>query len=200
MLESPECAFILLAAGASTRMGRAKQMLDVGGKSMLRHVIDATVVAPVRPYVVVLGAEAEVIQARLSDAPVHLVVNEAWSEGIASSIRAGLAAVLQRAPDVGGVIIALGDQPGLDEPKIGALLRGHELLERGIVSAIFQGTAQPPVYFSSDYFPDLMALRGDTGAKYLVKKHAADAESLPMEDLWDIDTAEDYDAFVKSGS
>jgi molybdenum cofactor cytidylyltransferase len=196
MLASSECALVLLAAGGSTRMGRPKQLLDLGGRTMLRHIVDATLAAPVAPFVVVLGSEAKVIRGSLSGAAVHVVANADWDEGIGSSIRAGIGAVRSLAPAASGVVIALGDQPGLDAGKIGKLLREQRRSRRKIAAAKVEGVLQPPVYFSSDYFEELLALKGDEGAKSLLKTHAEDVEAVSMAHLWDIDTGEDYSAFI----
>src|ERR1700733_14472925 len=110
-----QTGIIVLAAGASTRMGAPKQLIKIEGDSMIRRAIKAATDSGARPVVVVLGANANLIKAELNDLDFMLAINSQWQAGMATSIRAGLNAVLRATPHVEGVIIMPADQP-----KVGA--------------------------------------------------------------------------------
>ena len=112
MAENFSCGLILLAAGASTRMGRPKQLLPVRGRPLLRHVVEACLAAPVSPVIVVLGANSAEIAPCLGGLAVHVVVNAGWAEGMGSSLRAGLEALAALAPAAKNLVIALAERLG----------------------------------------------------------------------------------------
>ena len=109
---------VLLAAGGSSRMGAVKQLLDIGGRPMATRAVDAALRSGARPVVVVLGANAEVVRAAIADRPIVAAHNAQWQEGVASSIRTGLAAALAADPSLDAVLLAPCDQPGLSADVI----------------------------------------------------------------------------------
>jgi CTP:molybdopterin cytidylyltransferase MocA len=106
-------AAIVLAAGASTRLGegRSKQLLRFQGRTLLRHAAEQALASSCRPVIVVLGAEVERCQRELAGLDVHVTINAAWADGMGSSIRAGMTALNAAAPDARAVVITLCDQP-----------------------------------------------------------------------------------------
>jgi molybdenum cofactor cytidylyltransferase len=188
---------IVLAAGASTRMGRPKQLLPLPGGTVLSTVVARLLEAPVDRVTVVLGCQAEAIRqgAGLPDDPrVEVVENTAWAEGMASSLRRGLRAF----PDAEAVIVALGDQPGLDPDVVRRLI---EELRSGAVLAVpvADGQKGHPVLFSRELFPEILALSGDVGAREVVRRHWSRAARVPATSLADLDTVQEYEAFRDSG-
>ncbi len=196
-LPSFPCGLIVLAAGASRRMGRPKQLLPIGGVPLLRHVVENLLEGPVAPVVVVLGAQAEAIGPVLDGLAVHRVVNAEWAEGMGSSLWAGVAAALELAPQVSGLMVVLGDQPGLTAAHLGRLQEAHRRTGRAVIASERGGVAMPPVLFAAEYFPKLLALRGDAGARALLHSAGEELVVIPGGELVDLDTADDYAAFLR---
>lgn len=179
-------------------MGRAKQLLPVNEKPLLRFVAERVIKAAVSPVVVVLGAEAEKIAPALDGLPVQLVVNPAWAEGMGSSLRIGVEAILARAPDMEALIVALGDQPGLPDGHLDQLVARYR---RGGCSLVASQTGPrrvPPVLFGREWFPKLLTLTGDAGAREILQEERPDFASVPLADNTDLDTPEDYTRYTGS--
>lgn len=187
-------AAIVLAAGASTRMGRPKQLLPLRGGTVLATVVARLLAAPVDRVVVVLGREAEAIRRGAglpSDARLTVVVNESWPEGMGSSLRRGVEACAE----ADAVVIALGDQPGL-EPRVVKRLVAAFRRGRHLAVPVEGERRGHPVLFGRPLFPALLALRGDLGARDIVAGHWSEAARVPAKLLADLDTEEDYRAFT----
>ncbi len=183
---------IILAAGTSARMGAAKQLLDCAGEPLLLRMVRVALASQAEEVVVVLGARMAECAAVLAGQPVRLIENPAWQEGMASSIRAGVAAL---PPEVAGCVIMLGDQP-LVTP---ALLDEMFAAGRPIVAAAYDGIAGPPVYFARRFFDELLALQGEHGARKLLQAHAAELTSIPFAAAeCDLDTPQDYARWLAS--
>ncbi|MFZ9746982.1 MAG: NTP transferase domain-containing protein, partial [Opitutaceae bacterium] len=135
------CGLIILAAGASTRMGQPKQLLEVGGQPLLLRAVAAALAAPVWPVVVVLGAHAAVLRPLLAPQPVLVVENAAWAEGMASSLREGVAALAQFSRRLEAAVVVLADQPALDAAVIRRLIAAHHASGRALVAARDAGAA-----------------------------------------------------------
>jgi molybdenum cofactor cytidylyltransferase len=184
------CA-VVLAAGSSTRMGRPKLALAVDGEAMLRRVARAALASRCREVVVVLGADAKTYEPLLAGLPVRIVRNPDHREGIASSLRAGVRAL---APKADGVVVLLADQPFVTADAIDGLL---ERASGAVVAASrTEGVVGPPAYFARAVFPELLALRGDRGARAVVEAHAAEAVIVPLagEAAADVDRPSDLPA------
>jgi molybdenum cofactor cytidylyltransferase len=193
----PVIAAVVLAAGASRRMGRAKLALPAAGGTLLSRSV-APLLEPgsgVDRVVVVLGANAEAIAraaALPDDARLIVVVNEAWGEGMASSLRRGL----DECRDAHAVLIVLADQPGSSAARVRAVI--DALPEGGrLVVPVRAGVPAHPVLFARALFPELAALAGDVGAREVVRRHWEEAVRLEMPPLADVDTEEDYERFVQ---
>lgn len=189
----PRCGLVLLAAGASTRMGRPKQLLEVNGRPLLERAVLAGLATPVWPVIVVLGAHADAIRPLLARHPVLIAENPAWTEGMASSLRAGLATLSAFSPRIDAVIVGLCDQPAFSEETIGRLLSAHRETGRDLVAARYQGRLGAPALFGRTHFPALASLTGDEGARKLIAGVPSDgiaAVDLP-ELAFDLDTPDD---------
>ncbi len=193
-----QCGLILLAAGGARRMGRAKQLLPIKDKPLLRFVAERLVKATVSPVVIVLGAEAEKIAPTLAGLPVHLVVNTAWAEGMGSSLRVGVDALLDRAPQLDALIVALGDQPGLPAAHLDQLIARYRQGGCSLVASQTGPRRVPPVLFGREWFPKLRTLTGDAGAREILREERPDFASVPLEDNTDLDTPEDYARYTGS--
>ena len=185
-------AAIVLAAGLSRRMGQAKLLMPVGGRAIIRYVVESVLAGGVDSVWVVTGPDVEPIEAALAGFEVQIVVNPAPEEGQAGSLRAGIAA-LPAAVDA--VLIALGDQPSLAPSIIPALLAARRTTPKLIVAPRYRDGQGNPVLFKREIFPELLRLTGDQGARPIIQKEPARVEwvdlDLPMPP--DVDTPDDYE-------
>jgi molybdenum cofactor cytidylyltransferase len=189
---------IILAAGASSRLGEPKQLLRFEGRPLLVRAIEATLASGAAPIVVVLGAHAEKIRPVLHGLPILIADNPAWAEGMSSSLRVGLNALEAAAPALDAALIALCDQPHF---SAAAIARLHTALTHphSIAATRHGERAGVPAIFSRQHFPELHALRGDQGARTVIAAHLAHTSCLEMPELaWDIDTPADR-ARLQSG-
>lgn len=186
------CGLVLLAAGGSRRMGQPKQLLPVRDRPLVRHVAEQARCAPVEPFVVVVGAEAERVGAALAGLDVHLAVNSAWAEGLGSSLRVGVESALGLSPDLQALLIVLADQPELPPSHLEQLIARYR---RGGCTAVASLVGQdpvPPLLFGREWFPRLRGLSGDSGARALLREHAGEVATVALASNADLDTPEDY--------
>jgi len=181
---------IVLAAGASARLGRPKQLLPIAGCSLLRHAARTALSSICRPVVVVLGAQARLLEKELHDLPVAAIRNPLWETGIGSSICAGLRTL--PASELLAVIFMVCDQPMVSPELLNRLAAVHQNAAKGIVASEYSGTMGVPALFGRKYFAELAALPPGGGAKSLMVKHQDDLQAVPFpEGALDVDTTED---------
>ncbi|MEI6945616.1 nucleotidyltransferase family protein [Paraflavisolibacter sp. H34] len=184
---------VLLAAGRSSRLGRPKQLLPYKGKSLLRHSLQVACATSAQTVVVVVGAAAAAVQQEGEGSRAQVVVNEAWQEGMAASIRQGIRELLRIQPGAEGVILMVCDQPFVTTALLHDILKTHQQTGQLMVASGYGNTAGPPVFFHQTLFSELLQLQGDTGARSLIRQHARDVEVVAFpEGHLDIDTEEDY--------
>lgn len=196
-------AAIVLAAGSSRRMGgRNKLLVPRGGCPLVRHVVTTILKSQADPVVVVLGHEAEAVRTVLADLPVTFVFNPRHTEGMTTSIQAGVAAV---STDVLGYMICLSDQPLIEASEydrlIDAFRQAYSSNRTCIVVPEFEGRRGNPVLFSACYRQDILAVTQRTGCRSLVSRHAAQVVRVTMSTdhvLQDIDTPEALAALMKT--
>jgi molybdenum cofactor cytidylyltransferase len=184
---------IILAAGASTRMGCPKQQLNYNGKTLLQHAIDMALASNCSPVIVVLGAHSMVISPEIPSDRVSIVQNPNWEEGMASSIRAGITALQQKAPQATEVIFMVCDQPYVDTDHLNNLVRQKLDTGKGIIASYYNDTMGVPVLFDQSFFPALLSLQGEEGAKKIVYRYEQEVSAVPFPlGSVDIDTLADY--------
>ena len=185
-------AAVVLAAGLSRRMGQAKLLMPVGGRAIVRYVVESVLAGGVDLVWVVTGPDVEPIEAALAGLEVQIAVNPAPEAGQASSLRAGIAAL---PASVDAALIALGDQPSLAPSIIPALLAARRTSPKLIVAPRYRDGQGNPVLFKREIFPELLRLTGDQGARPILQKEPARVEwvdlDLPMPP--DVDTPDDYE-------
>ena len=192
---------IILAAGASTRLGEPKQKLLYKGKSLLQHTIQTAIDSNCKPVVVVTGYDHRLIEKDIDTREINFVHNAAWESGMASSINKGLVKMLQLQPTMDSIIFLLCDQPFVDVPLINSLIDQHNTTPKKIIACAYNDTLGAPVLFDREYFNELLSLTGQEGAKKLILKHAEDVASVPFPaGAIDIDTPADYAALTGKGS
>jgi molybdenum cofactor cytidylyltransferase len=183
---------IILAAGASTRMGVPKQLLRLGQSSLLSRAIETALASICDPIVVVLGAYAEQIRPEVVPFPVKITESN-WQVGMSASIHAGLQKLEATCPPVEAAIVMLCDQPFVSVALINQLAQTYRLEGSAIVASIYSGKPGVPALFSRSLFPELMQLQGADGARSLFLKYANQVTSIAFsEGAIDIDTPSEY--------
>ena len=188
----PGIGLVLLAAGGSVRLGTPKQLLEFQGRTLLRHAAEEAAASGCHPVVVVLGAYADRLTREIVDLPVCIARNVAWRTGMGSSIRTGVGALIGAEPAVEGVVITVCDQPFCDASVIHGLVERRASERRRIVSASYAEVCGVPTLFDGAFFPELLALDGQEGARRVLEAHRE--EVLPISfasGAVDVDTAED---------
>ena len=181
-------AVVLLCAGGSSRMGRAKGLLAYRGRTLVEHVARVALASGATETIVVLGDQAVALRERLRELPVRIVVNKAWRDGMGGSIRAGIAAL---SPGMDRAVIALGDQPRITPAHLSALAKRLEGVP--IVASSYDGILGAPCAFAREEFPRLLELCGDVGARALVRSGEEEVAMIAFEGAHvDVDTPEAY--------
>lgn len=180
---------IILAAGASKRMGTPKQTVKLGGKPMLQYAVDRFLESSLDEVILVLRT-----QMRWTPAPrkrLSVVRNPSSDEGISTSVKLGIESTNPRTE---AVIIGLGDKPLLRTPTIERLIDASRLSNSDIIVPVFRKRRGNPILFRSSLFPDLRRLKGDVGAKVLVESKKYSVEEITVDDvgvLLDVDVPSD---------
>ena len=187
--DAPTLHAIVLAAGASTRFGSPKQLVRVDGRPLMHTVVSRAVEVAGHSVTVVLGANAADLAPLLRHTPASIVINRDWSEGLASSIRAGVG----RLPgSCTGVMLLLADQAAVTAEDLRRLAGAWRRQPEYITAAQYGSTLGAPAIFPSSSFRDLAELRGDRGASALFHRNPDRVIRVPMESAsLDIDTPED---------
>lgn len=193
-----QCGIIILAAGRSARLGSPKQLLLYADKNLLQHSIDIAVESPMKPVIVVLGSGIEEIERKIDHSGVIIAKNPDWESGMASSVVCGIKTLNKLHPDIESVILMVCDQPFVSAQLLNDLVRKHMESGSSIVASSYENTMGTPALFHKKHFPELVSLRGDTGARSLLKKYAETLQTIPFEKGGiDIDTIEDYRILAK---
>ena len=186
---------VILAAGASTRMGSPKQLIELDGRPLVVRAVEAALASPAWPVVVVLGAHAAQIRPVLARLPVLIAETPEWSEGMAASIRAGVGMLRQFSRALDGVLVALCDQPAFSADVIAQLLAAQRTTGRSIAAARFHGRHAAPALFTRAHFETLTHLTGEAGARDLLNADPDQVASVELPALaLDLDTPADVAA------
>jgi len=189
---------VILAAGASTRLGRPKQLLPWQGITLLQYAVQTALTVTTQP-VVVTGANGEHLAAALDPGQVKLVYNPNWQQGIASSIQCGLQTLLNRTPPPDQVIFMVCDQPFVTAGLLLDLINEQQKSRKPIVASAYADTLGIPALFDRSLFTQLLDLQGDIGAKKIIQQHAGEVATVAFrEGVYDIDTVGQYEALVKN--
>jgi molybdenum cofactor cytidylyltransferase len=185
-------AAVVLAAGRSTRMGGPNKLVaEIAGKPLVRIAAEQALASRAKPVIVVTGHERDRVEAALAGLPVRLVHNPDFAQGLGTSVKAGIAAVPASAD---GAIICLGDMPQVDAALIDRLIAAFDP-EKGALAVVpaINGGRGNPVLWSRRFFPDLMAIEGDIGARGLIGRYGEAVVEVPVigkAAFTDIDTPE----------
>jgi molybdenum cofactor cytidylyltransferase len=189
---------VILAAGASRRMGEAKQLLPVRGRPLLEAAIDAACASTLDEVVVVLGARSDDIAARVNFGRARVVINPLYEQGMSTSLRAGIGSL---GSDITRAVVILGDQPDIDAAVIDGLLEAQGRSGLPAAALSFDGLLHPPMVLTRSMWAELDALEGDVGLRALIRSHPESVFAMPAERPGghpiDIDTREDFEELTR---
>jgi molybdenum cofactor cytidylyltransferase len=182
---------VILAAGGSTRLGQAKQLLTFRDETLISRVVRAAAEAGCDPIVVVAGEIGDGIRQELDSTGATVVENAEWQRGLGTSIRRGVQEISESAD---AVVLLTCDQVLVDRSVIAQLIATQKKTGKRIVASSYANTLGVPALFGRSYFEALLALPDDSGAKSLIEERPDDVASIPFEDgAIDIDTPEDFE-------
>ena len=192
-------AAVILAAGVSSRMGEAKQLLRLGGQTVLEKVLQNVRGSRVDEIILVLGHAAETIKESVAFTNVTIAVNQDYRQGMGTSLRAGLSSL---SAGIAATLIVLGDQPFVRSQTLNLLLDRYWQSKAQIVIPMYKGFRGNPVLLDRSVFPEVMALGGDIGCRAIFGNHLEGIVKLPVEDvgiLLDLDSKEDFERLKHFG-
>lgn len=192
----PRIGAIVLAAGLASRFGGRKLLETVDGKPLVRHAAEAAVVSHADPVVVVTGSDGADVKASLNGLQVSIVNNPDYAKGLSTSLKCGLKALPD---DCDGAIVLLGDMPGVDAAMIDKLIAAFDPAEgRAICLPTRNGKRGNPVLWARRFFPEMLTIEGDVGARHMLDQYAeavCEVEASDDGPLIDIDTPEALAAY-----
>ena len=196
-----DVGIVILAAGSSSRMNRSKQLLEVGGESLLLKSVRIALQSKTEKIVVVLGANETAHRKLIDQLPVEIVSNPKWQKGMGSSLKKGLQHILQILPDMKSVIVMVCDQPLLTTAHLNQLIESSVSTKTSIVASYYSTTAGVPALFKKDLFDQLLCIEDREGAKSIIQKNGSVIKTVefPGGEI-DLDTKFDYDTFLKNNT
>ena len=185
---------VILAAGKASRMGEPKALLNYHSNSFLLNTYNLAQSVHPKGIVTVLGHYFDQMSTHCNTHKIPFVLNEAYENGMSSSIQCGLTYLLSHFPQVNMVLILLADQPKINTEHISALLRKIRSSKYLMVCTAYSSTYGVPAVFKKEYFSELLELKGEKGAKNLIEKGVLNRENTVLyeDGRIDIDTPEDY--------
>jgi molybdenum cofactor cytidylyltransferase len=194
MTSTQSIGIVILAAGASTRMGTPKQLLHFQGRSFLRHTTEIALASVCEPVVIVLGANAEQIRHEVSALPVIVVENQEWRQGMGASIQVGIKTLTDESNNTDAVVLLLCDQPFISVNIINQLVEAFYTTAKPIIACQYAETLGVPALFERQFFLELMQLDAHSGAKQVINKYVDLVYPVSFEmGAVDIDTPQDYE-------
>lgn len=185
---------VILAAGKASRMGEPKALLTYHGHSFLLNTYKLAQSVHPTGIITVLGHYFDQMSTHCNDHNIPFILNKAYENGMSSSIQSGLNYLLSHFPQLNKILILLADQPKINTEHIATLLHKIRSSKSLMVCTAYSATFGVPAIFKKEYFNELLALKGEKGAKYLIEKQVLSYKNtVPFEDgILDIDTPEDY--------
>lgn len=188
---------VILAAGSSSRLGRPKQLVEYRGKTLLQHTIDCVSELNFDPKLLIFGAHADAIRGKTDTHSARVVDNDYWSEGIASSIRLGLSESLKMKTSLDHILFLLSDQPYVHTELVEKLIKKHSAGVQPITACVYKDNIGVPAIFSKSFFPQLMNLKGDIGAKKIIVQNIDKVATVRFKKgFFDVDTEEDVNQLL----
>ncbi len=196
--ETLRVAGVILAAGASRRMGKNKMLLELDGESLIRRAAKRAVAAGLSPVVVVIGHEADRLRAELKGLPLELAVNPDYTGPTSRSLHRGLNVL---GVDVEAVVVMLGDMVRVTAETLAMLVAAARGTDAPLVVSRYGDVTAPPLLFRRTLFGELLAWTGEGCGKAVVQAHKREAMYVdrPVTLLTDVDTPEDFAAAIAAG-
>ncbi len=199
MAETENIAVVILAAGESSRMKQAKQLLPWGTSTLLGNAIKEALESNSEKVYVVLGAKAETIQMQFNSTDVTWILNKNWKKGMGSSISCAINYLEHLKTVYDGILIILCDQPLIDADYINKMISTFKRSNKGIVATAYKHSNGVPVLFDKKYLEDLSNLESNIGAKQIIADNSKSVVSInPKGKEKDLDTMEEYKQALKN--
>ena len=170
---------VVLAAGASSRLGEAKQLVPFQGRTLLTHAITTAIAADCGPVLAVLGAGGDSLRNEAIEAGARVVENPDWATGLGSSIRVAIDWIEAEIPEAGAVLCLVCDQPLMTAGLLATIIQAHRD-GHDLVAATYDGAMGVPALFSRRFFGELRGLPGDVGARRILARHSAQVHAVPF--------------------
>lgn len=189
MQKEQNIGIVILAAGASKRMGEQKLLLELGDKTVIERCVETALASDIGPVAVVVGCEASRVAEVLAERPISVLENKRWAEGQSTSIICGV----QHFLSCDAVIVVVGDQPFLEPTHLMRIMESFSKTEASILLSQVEGRRGNPALFKQEIFPELQKLKGDQGARQLFDLfEVAPIEQPDPQLFFDIDTPEAF--------
>ncbi|MFK7982592.1 MAG: NTP transferase domain-containing protein [Saprospiraceae bacterium] len=190
---------IILAAGASRRMGTPKQLLKIGHQTLIERAISIAQALDNQQTVVVLGANAEKISPYIPpQEKVNVIINENWQQGMGTTLKAGMEFFLKQSENFTAVIVMVCDQPYLTTKKLQQLIIKYQETKAAIIATKYNRIKGVPALFDKRIFPKLIALNKDEGARKIIKNYDGVVATVDFpKGIIDLDTPTAYQAFLE---
>jgi molybdenum cofactor cytidylyltransferase len=193
-IQKRNIAILILAAGASSRMGRPKQLLPWKNTTLLGNAIRNAKKSIAKDTFVVFGANSALIRKKIQEKNIVFIDNDLWRSGLGSSIARGVGFIKTKELQYDGLLITLADQPLINSDYINLIIESFYKEGKGIVATAYINRVGVPALFSSIYFESLIILDEDYGAKQFLEKNKNDIFKLDAGDkVLDVDTVKDYE-------
>ena len=198
MHKGNKIAILLLAAGASRRLGRPKQLLELGGKSLLRRMVELAISLNVGPVAVVIGAQAARMRQALDGLELQIVENPDFLQGMSTSLRAGIQLLESLETKPKAILVLLVDQPRVNASLLQQILSTYLEQKPLLVASFYNQMHGVPALFDQSLFNELKSIEGDKGARQVIRQYEGELVSIPFPGgKEDIDTEEDFNKMKK---
>lgn len=188
-------AVVVLAAGNSKRMGQSKQLLPWGNSTLLGNVVKNVLAVDAHKIFVVLGAYSNEIIEKINLSETIVLINENWQQGLGSSIALATVEINKKHPNLNALLFVLADQPFISSLYLNAMIELHNKDKESIIITRKEDYSGVPVLFPRKFFPELMSLSNDEGAKQIINRNKNCVKEVVTQDnIADIDTFEAYEA------
>lgn len=192
-------AVVILAAGASKRMGVPKQLLKWGNETLITHTIQTALKLNTDAIYLVLGANFQLIKKTINHFPITILNNENWEQGLGTSIACASQYIQKEKPNIEALLFILADQPFINSDYLNELVSSFAPHKNQIIASSYPNLKfGVPAIFDVFYFEQLLKLKDDFGARNILKENESFVKALkpPVKNV-DLDFKEDYDRFYK---
>jgi len=186
---------MIMAAGASRRLGQPKQLVKYQGETLIRRISKEALNTEIGIVTVVTGHDHEKVEHEVKDLGINIFYNEEWEEGLGASIRNGLKHILNAKADTNAVLLTMVDQPYVDGAHLKKLANAYDPSRPMIIASAYSSTFGVPVLFDSHYFEEMKQLKGDEGGKKIFANYLRSIVEIPfIKGAIDIDEKEDLES------